>query len=85
MRLVLDTNVVISGLLWDGAPSRLLRSGNAKGILYFTSTPLLKELTETLSKSKFERKIAASLFSFDQLVELYSKLAIVVRPVAIHQ
>ena len=81
--MVLDTNVVVSALLWNGAPKRLLRVGHLEGILIFTSTPLLEELTETLSKSKFERKIAASLHPIDRLVELYSKLAVVVRPVSV--
>ena len=83
MRLVLDTNVVVSALLWNGAPERLLRVSHSEGVLIFTSMPLLEELTETLSKSKFERKIAASLHSIDQLTELYSKLAVVVRPVPV--
>ena len=80
MRLVLDTNVVVSGLLWEGAPRRLLRFGHSEGILLFTSTPLLQELTETLTKKKFEGKIAASLLSIDQLVNFYAELVSVVRP-----
>jgi uncharacterized protein len=83
MRLVLDTNVVVSALLWDGAPKQLLRVSHSEGILLFTSTPLLEELTETLSKKKLERKIAASLLSADQLVNFYSELVSVVRPVIV--
>jgi putative PIN family toxin of toxin-antitoxin system len=81
MRLVLDTNVVVSALLWDGAPKRLLKACHSEGILIFTSTPLLEELTETLSKSKLERKIAASMLSADQLVNSYAEWVSVVRPV----
>ena len=81
MRLVLDTNVVVSALLWDGAPKRLLKACHSEGILLFTSTPLLEELTETLSKKKLERKIAASLLSADQLINFYAELVSVVRPV----
>jgi putative PIN family toxin of toxin-antitoxin system len=83
MRLVLDTNVVVSALLWDGAPKQLLRVSHAKGIQLFTGTPLLEELTETLSKSKLERKIAASMLSVDQLVNFYAELVSVVRPVIV--
>jgi putative PIN family toxin of toxin-antitoxin system len=78
MRIVLDTNVVVSGLLWDGAPKRLLRTGNLEGVELFTSVPLLVELRGTLSKSKFGPKIDASGGSVDPLVDLYSKLAAVV-------
>jgi hypothetical protein len=80
MRVVLDTNVVVSSLLWDGAPKRLLRTGNLEGVELFTSVPLLVELRGTLSKSKFGPKIDASGSSVDQLVDLYAKLAAVVEP-----
>ncbi len=83
MRLVLDTNVVVSALLWDGNPRRLMRAGRAEGVRLFTSAPLLAELTEVLLRPKFERKIAASLLSVDQLVDLYTELAALVRPASV--
>jgi len=72
MRLVLDTNVVVSAFCGWRA-KRLLKACHSEGILIFTSTPLLEELTETLSKSKLERKIAASMLSADQLVNSYAE------------
>ncbi|MGC2656349.1 MAG: putative toxin-antitoxin system toxin component, PIN family [Bryobacteraceae bacterium] len=83
MRLVLDTNVVASALLWDGNPRRLMRAGQS--IKLFTSAPLLAELTDILLRPKFDKKIAASLLSVDQVVELYTELAALVRPTAIHR
>ena len=80
MRLVLDTNVVASALLWDGAPRQLLRIGLGDDCLLFTSTPLLIELTDILSRPKFKKKIAASLLSVDQLVDLYATMVALVRP-----
>ena len=80
MRLVLDTNVVASALLWDGAPRRLLEAARAQRIELFTSTPLLAELTDILGRRKFENKVAASQLSIDQLVEGYAQLAALVRP-----
>jgi putative PIN family toxin of toxin-antitoxin system len=43
----------------------------------------MEELTEILSRSKFEGKITESLYSVDQLIELYSKVAVVVRPIPV--
>ncbi len=83
MRLVLDTNVVVSGLLWDGNPRQLLQRGRGERVRLFTSAPLLAELTEVLLRPKFEPKIAASLFSVDQRVDLYAELASLVRPTPI--
>ena len=73
MRLVLDTNVVASALLWSGMPQRLLQAGREKRAELFTSTLLLAELTEILGRRKFNLKISASLMSIDQLVDRYSR------------
>lgn len=83
MRLVLDTNVVASALLWGGMPRLLLQSRREQRVMLFTSTPLLAELTDILGRRKFEKKIAASLMSVDQLVDRYSDLTLMVRPIAV--
>jgi putative PIN family toxin of toxin-antitoxin system len=82
VRVVLDTNVVASAILWGGVPRLLLQAAREKRIEIFTSTPMLAELTDILGRRKFARKIAASLLSIDQLVEGYAQLASVVRPAA---
>ena len=51
MRLVLDTNVVASALLWGGMPQRLLHAGREKRAELFTSTLLLAELIVTGDRS----------------------------------
>ena len=82
MRLVLDTNVVASAMLWGGAPRLLLQTAHEKRIDIFTSTPMLLELTGILARPKFAGKITASGFSIDQLVERYAQLASLIRPAA---
>jgi putative PIN family toxin of toxin-antitoxin system len=79
MRLVLDTNVVASRLLWDGGPRRLLQLGRGDAFTLFTSAPLIAELIDILSRTKFQKKIAASLLSIDQIVDFYAELADLVR------
>lgn len=83
MRLVLDTNVVASAMLWGGNPYRLLVAGRDRQIELFTSLPLLAELTDILNRWKFEKKIAASRLAVDQLVDRYTDLAAVVRPMPV--
>ena len=80
MRLVLDTNVVTSALFWNGTPRWLLQIARDKRIELFTSTPLLAELTNVLWREKFDQKIAAAMFTIDQLVDRYAELAALVRP-----
>lgn len=85
MRLVLDTNVAASGLLWHGPPRLLLQVGHDKRIELFTSTPLLAELTDILGRRKFEKKVAASLLTVDQLVDRYAELTVLVRSAPIRR
>ena len=80
MRLVLDTNVVASAILWGGNPKLLLQARREKRAELFTSVPMLAELTDILARPKFEKKITASLLSIDQLVDGYADLAQMVRP-----
>lgn len=80
MRLVLDTNVVASAVLWGGLPRLLLQAGREKRVELFTSAALLAELTDILGRRKFDKKIAASTLTVDQLVDRYAALAALVRP-----
>jgi hypothetical protein len=80
VRLVLDTNVVASALLWGGVPRMLLQAGREKRVELFTSAALLAELTDILARRKFDKKIIASTLTVDQLVDRYAALAAMVRP-----
>jgi len=50
MRIVADTNIVVSALLWRGNPRRLLDAARDGIIELFTSAVLLEELEEVLSR-----------------------------------
>jgi predicted nucleic acid-binding protein len=64
-----DTNVVASALLWNGNPRRLARTGV---VSLFTSPDLIDELTDILSRRKFEKRSPVHLLSVDPLVDLYA-------------
>jgi uncharacterized protein len=81
-RAVLDTNVVVSAILWGGTPRQLFDLADAGQITLFTSIELLRELTGILSRDKFAEKIAASGQSIDQIVDGYAAYAEIVRPAA---
>ena len=85
MRLVLDTNVVASAILWGGVPRLLLQAGREKRVELFTSAALLAELTDILGRRKFDKKIAASTLTVDQLVDRYAALVALVRPAPIRR
>ncbi|MGQ0545672.1 MAG: putative toxin-antitoxin system toxin component, PIN family [Betaproteobacteria bacterium] len=84
MRLVLDTNVVASGLLWDsGPPARLLEIAGTQSVELFTSTALLAELARILAREKFARHVEASALSIDDLVLGYAALSTVIASASI--
>ncbi len=41
MRVVLDTNVVASALLWGGTPERLIQAADDEGLELFTAAEAL--------------------------------------------
>ena len=83
MRLVLDTNVVASGLLWNGTPAQLIDAARADDLELFSSRVLLAELTRILRRAKFAKAISASGMSLDALVLGYAELATLVVPTTI--
>jgi uncharacterized protein len=52
-RVVLDSNVIISGFLFGGPPARLLEHAVAGTIHCFTSLPIMDEVREVLQRPKF--------------------------------
>ena len=50
MRLVLDTNVVVSALVWGGVPHKLIAAAAAGDIELVTSPALLAELHDVLGR-----------------------------------
>ena len=75
MRLVLDTNVVIAGLLWQGPPQQLLAAAIDDRLELFTSVILLEELARALTYPRFTRRLLQYETSTHTLVEHYAALA----------
>ena len=81
MRLVLDTNTVVSGLLWKGTEHTLLaEAGERTDIVLYASPKLLAELADVLSRKKLARVVAASELSPDHLMSRYLDAVQVVAP-----
>ena len=83
MRLVLDTNIVVSALLWRGTPHELIAAARTRPVALFTSSVLLAELADILTRRKLTRPVAASGLTPDQLMQRYLRLVTVIHPVPI--
>jgi putative PIN family toxin of toxin-antitoxin system len=80
MRLVLDTNTAISGLLWAGPPSQVIDAAIVDTVSLFTSTVLLDELLDVLQRPKLARRLALRGLTASELLAEYTKLTVVVSP-----
>lgn len=78
MRVVADTNIVVSGLLWRGNPRSVLDSARDGIIELFTSPTLLEELEDVLGREKFATRLEAAGVTVSELVLGYEALATVV-------
>jgi putative PIN family toxin of toxin-antitoxin system len=78
--LVLDTNVVVAGLLWAGPPRSLLNLAIDEAVALVSSPALLDELARTLEYAKFAPRIERLGTTAPVLVAQYSALAILVSP-----
>lgn len=84
LRLVIDTNVLVSALLWGGTPGRLIELVGERKIQLYTSRVLLNELNEVLRRKKFVNRVAATGLTIAQMVTNYRRITTLVtaRPLA---
>jgi putative PIN family toxin of toxin-antitoxin system len=84
LRLVLDTNVVVAGLLWNGPPRRLFEWAiEGEAVELFSSPVLLDELAHTLGYSKFTKRIESFGTTIAALVAQYTALVSLVAPASV--
>lgn len=71
MRIVADTNVVLSGLFYGGKPGELLDAAARGEIELYTSPELLDELRELLDRPKFTERLKLNGMTADELLADY--------------
>jgi uncharacterized protein len=80
MRAVLDTNVLLSGLLWRGPSYALLEQVRNGAVTFLSSPELLAELAEVLARPKFDAVLSRSSSSREQMLVQVRMLAEVIDP-----
>lgn len=85
MRVVLDTNIVVSAMIWGGLLRRLLDLARDEQVTLFTSSALLDELAEVLSRDKFNIMLTSHDITPAFLMQRYGLLTTLVKPQAIER
>jgi putative PIN family toxin of toxin-antitoxin system len=69
VRVVLDTNVYISGLLWTGTPHRLIHAAEVGELAPATTPAIMDEVREALGRPKFVMRMNDLNTSVGELME----------------
>jgi uncharacterized protein len=86
MRLVFDTNIAVSALLWHGPPRQLLdQIIDGSAVELYSSPVLLNELSEVLGRPKFAQRINAAGLTVEMLLADYVDLVSTVLPIPLTQ
>ncbi len=84
MRIVLDTNVVLSALLWRGAPHHLLAAiGQRSSIQLYSSTALLEELADVLTRPSATKRLTLIGRSAREVLADYVEAIELVEPASV--
>ena len=84
MRLILDTNTALSGLLWpEGPPGKLINAAETQRIKLACSTALLAELQGVLTRHKFAAQLHERGLSVADVFGGYAALVVRVAPAAL--
>jgi putative PIN family toxin of toxin-antitoxin system len=75
MKLVVDTNILVSAFLWQGTPGRLIELAGERECILFTSRVLLAELADVLQRKKLEKQVQATGLTAAKLLRNYQKLS----------
>jgi uncharacterized protein len=75
MKIVLDVNVWVSGLLWRGVPKQILDLAQDGIVTIFVSEPILSELEEVLSREKFQSRMRSIGITTEDLMTSASQLS----------
>jgi putative PIN family toxin of toxin-antitoxin system len=79
MRIAIDTNLLVSGVISaGGVPRQLVDAAKAREFELCTSEPLLAELLDVLSRQKFAARLTQASLTPEQFVNDLRWLALVV-------
>jgi putative PIN family toxin of toxin-antitoxin system len=83
LRVVFDTNTIVSAIFWRAAPYQALQAVRQKMAVLLSTEALIAELADVLSRRKFSARLAAIQTTPDQLLSDFRGVIELVEPVLI--
>lgn len=83
MKVLLDTNIWISGLLWGGNPRKIIQLALAEQIVIYSSKLLIDELEATLVYPKLQRRLEKLEITAEELLVEVSQIIQLSEPVSL--
>ena len=74
MKVVVDTNVAVSGLLWEGPPNDILKWARDGVLVLVACQETVKELARILQHKKFQSRLSMIGMSADEVTAYYMNL-----------
>jgi uncharacterized protein len=85
MRILMDSNVLVSAIISTGPPRLLLNAARAGSFTLCSSETLLGELHEVLSREKFTARFDMAKMSPTMIIDDLRKLMLLNSPIAVPQ
>ena len=80
LKAVLDSNVLISGLLWKGSPNQIIKLSENKYIELFSSPQIIEEVEDVLKRKLFVSRIEAIKTTIEELIESLLSTVVIIHP-----
>jgi putative PIN family toxin of toxin-antitoxin system len=74
MRVVVDTNVLIAGVLWQSTPHRIIELAEEGHITLCASPAMLAEFERVLKRRKFQSRLRLRRTSLEEIMSLIMPL-----------
>ncbi|MBI2576431.1 putative toxin-antitoxin system toxin component, PIN family [Candidatus Woesearchaeota archaeon] len=75
LKLVLDTNTLVSGLFWEGNEAELLRKIEQGKAMLYTTRDTLNEAGEVIKRPKFKDVFQKAMLTPDQVMQRITSLS----------
>jgi putative PIN family toxin of toxin-antitoxin system len=80
LRVVFDTNILVSGFLWTGVTSKAVNMVIEGRVQLLALPAIVAELRTTLSRDKFSKRFEALGKTVDEYVRAFEQFAYLVEP-----